>query len=124
MQATLTMIIVNVAVNYVLVEHWGMKGLALTSSIVVSLNSIILLWGLRKENLQASAATTLRCLSYLGLFMLLAFAAQSAATTLLEQVAITNLKLRAMTTLLCNALLVGVLFAGVLLLYRRSRILK
>ena len=121
MQATLAMIVVNVAGNYVLVEHWGMKGLALTSSIVVSLNAILLLWGLRKENLQASAAAIGRCFCYLAVFMLLAFVAQSVATALLEQVAITNLKLRAMTTLLCNAMLVATLFTAALTLYRRAR---
>ena len=121
MQATLAMILVNVAVNYVLVEHWGMQGLALTSSIVVSLNALLLLWGLRKEKLQASAATIRRCLLYLMMFMLLAFIAQSAMTAWLDQLTISNLKLRAMTTLLCNALLVALLFAGVLALYRSSK---
>ena len=119
MQATLAMIIVNIAVNYLLVEYWGMKGLALTSSIVVSLNAVLLLWGLRKENLQASGAVIGRCLCYLAMFMLFAFVAQSVATALLEQVAITNLKLRAMITLLCNAVLVATLFAAALALYRR-----
>ena len=118
MRVALTLIAVNILANILLVEQFGAQGLALTSSIVVSLNALVLLWGLQKEKIHAPRNKILRCLGYLLAFCLLSYLAQTLLINpLLTQITIENLKLKSATILASNALLVLSLFLISLMLY-------
>lgn len=120
MRTSLFSIGVNALANYFLVNVYGHSGLAMTTSVVLSLNALILLAGLRKEKLLWDKPKWLRNLALLFLGLVLSALAQHWILALSQEFLIVNLSLKqtSLLTLTLNGSVVGSLF---FLLWRRSR---
>tara|TARA_Y100000991_G_scaffold200877_1_gene173518 strand:+ start:1345 stop:2955 length:1611 start_codon:yes stop_codon:yes gene_type:complete len=65
MKVSLTVIFINFTANYFLVDQYGFKGLALSSSIVFSINALILLYGLKRYSLPFNYKRLTKSLTYI-----------------------------------------------------------
>ena len=119
MRVSLFGILVNLALNYLLVARFGHKGLAITASALLSINALGLMLGLRGELRKLPLSSPLQGLLALTLAAVLALLLQSyCAQTFAFEVLPASWpeKTRVVLPLLGNAMIVGLIFALVGLL--------
>lgn len=113
MKVSLVGIFINFSLNYILVEHFGHKGLAITASALLSINAICLMLGLRKENLEVPRRSIALGLSLMLLAFILSIGAQKFGVHLLSLLEIPDNwphKIKAAISLLVSGTLIGLVF--------------
>ena len=105
MRVSFALILLNIALNALLVQVLGFQGLALTTAIVVSCNALVLAYGLRHEKINWSWQQLRRGLFFLTLLLLAGIVVQQLALLYLEQALPLTGKLRALVILVVNGML-------------------
>ncbi len=112
MKVSFALIAVNIALNALLVQVLGFRGLALTTAVVVTGNALLLALGLRREKISWSWARLRRSASFLLLLLVIGAVAQQLLRLYLEAMPMLTGKLQALAIVLGNGILLAVL-AGV-----------
>jgi len=115
MKISFLSIALNLLLNWMLVQAFGHRGLAMTASMLLTVNALGLIWGLRGDGL----SLPIRNLARGGLFLMLA-ATSSLVLTFLTfgflstylQFSEWNLKIKSAVILLVDGTLVTVIFGG------------
>ena len=120
MKVSFVMIAINIGMNSLLVETLGFQGLALTSSIVISVNVLILALGLRKEKINWQKQKIGRSLGFLALLFLLGLSGQKLLVSQLAELSFSSTKIKALVILGSNGILLTLvaLLLGFLYLQR------
>lgn len=126
MKVSLVGIFINFSLNYILVDRFGHKGLAITAAALLSINAIGLMLGLRSENLKVPARSVAIGISLVLVAFFLSLGAQrlgAFSLTLIELPVEWPHKIRAAISLLVNGTLVGLTFAilGILRVGRKPK---
>ena len=124
MKVSFVMIAINIGANSLLVETLGFRGLALTSSIVVSVNVLILALGLRKEKINWQRQKIMRSLGFLTLLSLLGFSGQKLVLFYLAEMNFSSLKIKALVILGSNGILLSLIALLLGFLYLRRNPLR
>ena len=111
MKVSFILIALNLALNALLVQVLGFRGLALTTALVVSANAVVLLWGLRGEKINWAWAQLRRSLFFLVLLLVIGSVTQKLLLLYVESTPLTG-KLQALAIVLGN----GILLAGLAVL--------
>jgi peptidoglycan biosynthesis protein MviN/MurJ (putative lipid II flippase) len=88
MKVAIVLIFANLGLNALLVTKFGYVGLAWTSTLVLTLNATILLFGLRRHLALMDVKSVVKSLVMLALAAVLAYIAQRYLTTMLGDLSI------------------------------------
>ena len=126
MKVSLVGIFINFSLNYILVDQFGHKGLAITAAALLSINAIGLMVGLRGENLKIPIRSVVTGISLIIVAFFLSMGAQRFGTFTLSSIELPSQwpeKIRAAISLLVNGTLVGLIFAilGMLRIGRKPK---
>ena len=122
MKVSFALIALNLALNALLVQSLGFRGLALTTALVVTCNALVLALGLRCEKISWSWVTLRRSLFFLAALLLLGTLAQYLLLLYLEALLPAG-KLKALAIVISNGILLAVLavLSGCLYLRKNPR---
>jgi len=123
MKASLICVVFNVAVNFLLVPIFGHVGIAATASVVLTLNALLLMVGMRGYGLRIDGAKLRRSVGALAAASALSYGAQSLCQSGLAQLSwlmTLPVKAQAVFVLCANAAVVAVIFGVVGSLYFRA----
>ncbi|MBP6217113.1 MAG: murein biosynthesis integral membrane protein MurJ [Oligoflexales bacterium] len=123
MKISLFSIGLNATANYLLVDRFRHQGLAMTASLVISMNALFLLVGLRKEKLAWRYPLVFRCLFFLASSFFVSVVLQNVCTRLLEASILSALGLYSglfLSLSLSAGITVFVFIAGSALFLKRS----
>ena len=119
MWVSFAMVALTVAVNSLLVQILDVQGLALSTSIVITGNVLLLAWGLRREKITLVAINIRRSLFFLLMMITLSIVGQKIVVAYLAN-SVDGIKLQATLIIAVNGLLVvaiaavaGFLYTGI-----------
>ncbi len=105
MKTSFALIALNLALNALLVQTLGFRGLALTTAIVTTCNALILALGLRHEKINWTWITLRRSLLFLTLLLITGGVTQQLLLSFIENTLPLTNKLKALTIVTSNAAL-------------------
>ena len=109
MKVSFALIALNLALNALLVQVLGFRGLALTTALVVTCNALVLALGLRHTKINWNWVTLRRSLFFLILLLVIGGIAQQLLRLYIENFLLLTGKLQAVTIVLSNGILLSAL---------------
>ena len=117
MWVSFAMVVLTIVVNSLLVQFLSVQGLALSTSIVITGNVLLLVWGLRHEKITLVGIDLRRSLFFLLIMIALSTVGQKIVVTYLAEF-VDGVKLQALLIVGVNGLLVVLIAAAAGCLYK------